>query len=89
MKHVYDMSFAEFQIRLFAWKRTELRDWEKVRILAWHIKSASINAPKNMPTLAKFMPLDLDNTNVSGVTEEQKARFMDAYADYVKQVNSK
>lgn len=89
MKHVYDMSFAEFQIRLFAWKRVQTREWEKVRILAWHVRASSINAPKKMPSLEKFMKLDTDREHNTGVTPEQKARFMEAYADYINQVNNK
>jgi len=84
MKRVYDMSFAEFQIRLLAYKRVQTREWEKVRILAWHTMAASINAPKKMPSLEKFMQLDTDKKTGS-VSETQKKRFLEEYAKYIKQ----
>ena len=32
---VYDMTWAEFQIRLFAYKRMDLYRWEQLRELMW------------------------------------------------------
>lgn len=85
------MSFAEFQIRLFAWRRCQDREWEKVRTLAWHIESASFHRRKKMPSMEKFMPLSIDKNNESlgGVSEAQKQRFLEASAEYYKQINSK
>jgi len=91
MERVYDMSFAEFQIRLFAWKRLQDREWEKVRTLAWHIESASFHRRKKMPSMHKFMPLDIDNgiENNTGISEAQKQRFLEATKEYYKQLNKK
>lgn len=83
------MSFSEFQIRLFAWARCQDREWEKVRILAWHIESASMHRKKKMPSLEQFMPLSTDKKETSGLSDYQKQRFLEATADYVKQINSK
>lgn len=84
------MSFAEFQIRLFAWERTEARAWEKIRVLAWHTMAGSPNAPKRMPSLEKFMPLVTDNpAGSSKISEAQKQRFLEASAEYYKQINAK
>lgn len=88
MKRVYDMSFAEFQIRLFAWKRCQLREWERVRLLAWYTMAGSINAPKKMPSIEKFMPLGIDNKNKGNISEAQKARFLEEYSNYLKQVSN-
>lgn len=81
------MSFAEFQIRLFAWSRCQDREWEKVRKLAWHIESASFYRKKKMPSLEQFMPLAIDKKNTGGLSESQKQRFLEVSAEYYKQVN--
>lgn len=79
------MSFAEFQIRLFAWKRTEERAWEKVRILAWYSMTGSHQDPKRMPkSISQFMSLELDNKQTSVITESHKQRFLEAMKEYVK-----
>lgn len=82
---VLDMTFAEFQIRLFAYKRMQLRDWEKVRQIAWSAFIGSHQDPKKMPkTIDKFMSLGGQDKSKSGVTESQKARFMEAMSEYIK-----
>jgi hypothetical protein len=82
------MSFAEFQIRLFAYKRVQEREWEKVRILAWYAMTGSHQDPKKMPkSLTHFMQLDIDKKNVSKVSEAQKQKFLEATAEYLKNKN--
>lgn len=81
------MSFAEFQIRLFAWSRIQEREWEKVRTLAWHIESASFHRRKKMPTMQQFMPLGLDKKQTGVISEAQKQRFLEVSAEYYKQIN--
>ena len=81
------MSFAEFQIRLFAYKRVQEREWEKVRILAWYAMTGSHQDPKKMPkSLSQFMSLDLDK-KTSIISDAQKQRFIEAMAEYVKNKN--
>lgn len=82
------MSFAEFQIRLFAWSRMQEREWEKTRILAWHIESASFHRKKKMPSLEQFMPLGIDKKEKSGLSEAQKKRFLEVSAEYFKQLKA-
>lgn len=80
------MSFAEFQIRLFAWKRTEERLWEKVRLLAWYSMTGSHQDPKKMPkTISQFLPLAIDKQNKTSLSEMQKQRFLEATKEYLKQ----
>jgi hypothetical protein len=83
------MSFAEFQIRLFAWSRMQEREWEKVRTLAYNIASASFHRPKKMPSIQQFMPLGIDKKETSGLSEAQIQRFRDVSAEYYKQLNGK
>ena len=85
---VYDMTFAEFQIRLFAYKRMQLREWEKVRQISWSAFIGSHQDPKKMPkTIDKFMRLDNGEAKPS-VSEAQKERFRNVYSEYLKQVNN-
>ena len=88
LDYVYDMTFAEFQIRLFAYKRMQLRDWEKVRQIAWSAFIGSHQDPKKMPkTIDKFMSLG-GNDRKQGVSKEQRDRFLGAYSEYLKQVQN-
>lgn len=80
---VYDMSFAEFQIRLFAWERTQEREWEKIRVVAWYSAiGPHLDAKKLPKDIRKFMPLGLDKKNAE-VSDEMKKAFVDAMADYL------
>lgn len=79
------MTFAEFQIRLFAYKRMELREWEKVRQIAWSAFIAPHQDPKKLPkSIDKFMNLN-GNAIKKGVSEEQKENFLKAYKEYLNQ----
>jgi len=83
------MSFAEFQIRLFAWSRCQEREWEKVRILAWYSLTGSHQNPKKLPkSINQFMSLDLDKKTGS-VSEAQIQRFKDEMSKYLQQLNKK
>ncbi len=82
------MSFAEFQIRLFAYRRIQDREWEKIRIVAWYSMIGSHMNPKTLPkSIGQFMKLDLDARQNSRVSEAQKQRFMEAMQDYIKQTS--
>ena len=84
--YVLDMTFAEFQIRLFAYKRMQLREWEKVRQISWSAFIGSHQDPKKMPkSIDKFMSLG-ESVSRSKVTEEQRQRFIEETAKYLKQV---
>lgn len=85
LSDVYDMTFAEFQIRLFAYKRMEMREWEKVRQIAWSAFIAPHQDPKKLPkTIDKFMNLGGEKIR-QGVSEEQKENFLKAYKEYLNQ----
>jgi len=85
LSDVYDMTFAEFQIRLFAYKRIQLREWEKVRQIAWSATIGSHQDPKKLPkTIDKFMDLGHNKSNKS-VSDEQKENFLKVYKEYLNQ----
>lgn len=83
------MSFAEFQIRLFAWKRTEERSWEKVRFSAWCALTGFHQDPKKMPkSLTQFLPLSLDKKHGSKVSDAQKELFLLEYQKYLNNLKN-
>lgn len=85
LRDVYDMTFAEFQIRLFAYKRIQLREWEKVRQIAWSATIGSHQDPKKLPkTIEKFMNLGNEKAKI-GVSEDQKTNFLKVYKEYLNQ----
>lgn len=58
---VYDMSWAEFKIRLFAFNRMQRNEIELTRVHAYHVASGGMYAmsPKHFPkTIDKFWRLD-------------------------------
>jgi hypothetical protein len=82
------MTFAEFQIRLFAYKRMELREWEKVRQIAWSSFIAPHQDPKKMPkSIDRFMSLG-DNNTRKEVGIDQKENFLKAYKEYLNHKNN-
>lgn len=84
------MTFAEFQIRLFAYKRMELRDWEKFRLVAYNALIAPYQDYKKLPkTMDKFMDLSGSNEKKQiGVSDTQKEAFLNAYKEYLnKSIN--
>lgn len=86
---VYDMTFAEFQIRLFAYKRMQLREWEKFRLVAYNALVAPYQDYKKLPkTMDKFMDLSGGNKKQIGISQEQKERFLQAYQQYLNVKNN-
>ena len=85
LSDVYDMTFAEFQIRLFAYKRMQIRDWEKYRLVAYNSLIAPYQDYKKLPkSMDKFMNLSGDNNKKQiGVSDEQKANFLEIYKQYL------
>lgn len=86
LSDVYDMTFAEFQIRLFAYKRMQLEDWKKYRLVAYNALIAPYQDYKKLPkTMDKFMDLSGGKITNKGVSDEQKQRFIEEYQKYLNQ----
>lgn len=82
------MSWAEFLIRLFAFKRLEIREWEKVRFISYTTMVAPYQDVKKIPkTMERFLPLGNSEPTEKGISESHKATFMQAYNNYLKQKN--
>jgi hypothetical protein len=91
LEAVYDMTWAEFQIRLFAYKRIELNNAYKLRELMWTIYTAPhLNEKKMSKRKEQFMPLPSDKKQISGVSEAMKQIFLNEYKkwqDGTRQIN--
>ena len=86
LSDVYDMTFAEFQIRLFAYKRMQLEDWKKYRLVAYNALIAPYQDYKKLPkAMDKFMDLSGGKVANKGVSDEQKQRFIEEYQKYLNQ----
>ena len=88
LEAVYDMTWAEFQIRLFAYKRQDLYDWQKLRELMWTSYIAPHQDPKKMVKRKEsFLPLNGEK-RVQGVSEETKAIFMKEFRKYQEKIQA-
>jgi len=88
---VYDMTWAEFQIRLFAYKRMDLDKWQMLRELMWTTYIASHQDPKKMIKRKElFLPLNGDKKTGIGVSKEHKDLFLrefQKWQDATTQIN--
>lgn len=77
---VYEMTWAEFQLRLFAYKRMELNEYQKLRELMWTCYTAPHLDPKKLSKRKEqFMPLPSDKKNIGGVSEAMKEIFLNEF----------
>ena len=87
LSDVYDMTYAEFQIRFFAYNSVQKKEWEKIRFMAYHALVAPYQDYKKLPkSLEKFLSLNGNKKQSSGVTDEMKQRFLDEYKNYLNQI---
>jgi hypothetical protein len=88
LKEVYDMTWAEFQIRLFAYRRKDLYEWQKLRELMWTVYVAPHQDPKKMiKRKEKFLPLNGEKQNI-GVSDETKKIFLEEVRKYQEIIKS-
>lgn len=86
---VYDMTWSDFQIRLFAYKRQDLYDWQKLRELMWTTYIAPHQDPKKMVKRKEaFLPLNGEKQIRVGVTDEMKATFMKEFKKYQDKIKA-
>lgn len=80
---VYDMTWAEFQIRLFAYKRKDLYEWRKLRELLWITYISPNQDPKKMAKRKEYLlPLDGDRKSTGSVSLEQREAFLREFRKY-------
>jgi len=82
------MTWAEFQIRLFAYKRMDLYNWQMQRELMWITYIAPHQDPKKMAKRKEnLLPLNGDKKQSKGVTEEHKELFLKEFQKWQQAVN--
>ena len=90
LEAVYDMTWAEFQIRIFAYRRKDLYDWVKLRELMWTTYIASHQDPKKMAKRKEqFLPLEIDKKSKGGVSQHQKDIFLKEFEKYQQIIKAK
>jgi hypothetical protein len=82
---VYEMSWREFQLRSYGFKRADKAQWVKVREIAYNSLIGSHLDPKKLPkTREKYLPLDAENA-IKGVSDERKEMFLKAFKNYLNE----
>lgn len=82
------MTWAEFQIRLFAYKRQDLYDWQKLREVMWTTYIAPHQDPKKMVKRKEsFLPLGGEK-KIVGVSDEAKAMFLKEVKKYQEKIQA-
>jgi hypothetical protein len=77
------MTWAEFLIRLHAYRRLDLKEWYKVREIAWSALVGSHYDPKKLPkNIERFIPLS-DESKDDGADAMLK-RMREVQEEYLK-----
>ena len=80
LDYVYRMTWAEFRIRLFSYRRQDKNEWYKVREVSYQVYVSNWQNPKKKPlTKDRFMPLDVSK---SSVTDAMKKRMKEVSEQY-------
>lgn len=57
----YRYSWREFFLKLHGFTKSEYKEWERVRLVAYVVASASPNrGKKQMPSITRWLPLPTD-----------------------------
>ena len=83
LEEVESWTWREFQLKSIGYRRTQLKEWEKVRMICFH-SMASNGALKKGTNLEKFMPLEPKKHQVN---DYMKQALENAQNNYLKQVN--
>jgi hypothetical protein len=82
------MTWAEFQIRLFAYKRKDLYEWRKLRELLWITYISPNQDPKKMAKRKEqLLPLDGDRKTNGSVSIEQREAFLREFKKYQDKIS--
>ncbi len=77
------MTWAEFRIRLHAFRRIEKNEWYKVREISWNALIGSHVNPKKLPkTKEAFIPLSNKKNKVTNLMQE---RIIQVQKEYFEQ----
>lgn len=78
------MTWAEFRIRLHAYKRQDLKEWYKIRAVMYQIYVSNWMDSKRKPkSINQFM--ELDPNKKAKITNKMAERIKQAQEEYFKQ----
>ena len=81
------MSWAEFRIRLFSYKRQQKEDWYKVREIAWNALIAPHQNPKKIPK-RKELFIPLEPVKKKTISPIMLKRILEVKAEYNEKIKS-
>ena len=82
------MTWAEFQIRSYAYKRIQKEEWRKVREIAYTSLIAPYQDPKTIPkSREKYMPIDGLKKLGASIKEKAKKLMLERTKKYLEQRN--
>lgn len=82
------MTWAEFRIRQFAYRREEKSRWYHTRFIAYHALIGSHYNPKKIPkSIDRFM--QLDDKKLKKLTDTQLEAMRKAQAKYLQEVKDR
>jgi len=85
MQYVNEMTWAEFQIRAYGYKRMQEKEDLRAREIAWNSLIGNHVNPKKLPkTKDKFWSIGIKNHNV---TDVMRNRIEEVKAAYFKKLN--
>lgn len=86
LDYVYRMTWAEFQLRLIGFNRSEERQEYKLRRLAWVTYIAPHQNPKKLRGQKEDRWWRIGKKNIK-VSDEHKTKYIDLYKEYLKKKN--
>ena len=88
LDYVYEMTWAEFMIRLYAYNRQQKKEWYKVREICYQIYTSNWMDSKRKPvSKERYMPLE--GTKVNKPNEKMLERIKQVQKEYHEQVKRK
>lgn len=89
LEEAQKMTWGEFQLRTFGYRRAQENDWRKYRKVAYYSAVGSHLNHKKLPkNEVKFMPIG-DELVINTVTEDHKEKFLDAWGKYLEKAKNK
>lgn len=83
LDYVYRMSWAEFNLRLFSYKRVSEGELIKLRRLAWITYIAPHQDPKKLRGMKEEKWWRIGEKDIPKVSEEGRKRFIEEYKKYL------
>lgn len=87
---LYEMTWAEYELRLFSYKRQKEREDRNFREVAFNAMWSFNVDPKSLPkTREKFWSIGSDEVKKDSLTDAQREAFLKATQKYKQEVNER